>query len=805
MSIVATLPVFILSNPYALNGLLRKDRLYHLNHDRRREEDWEEWVKLASTMRDSTRPGHVFDMRWKKLKQDKGISLTEALDCLGKEFLNVHNQRLYIGKTSQFSYWQNLRGRMAMLPVKCWMLYQHGLSMRDFLVHPQDAILDEYIDNEGLNEAHLHLNACYRPETFWLKDINNISSFEHRELIRHSCNKSQREAYATIHPELEPDELAGRVRLAHILRRYLLHIIDTDDVKDLVEEMRRSYQEIVHYPNMPLIRGISSRIVSDVSSYQREELRLWRGIFSKICNLKPYWQEIQFYAHLYLLIQNEYLNLYRHHENQRGFSAFHVKSTHATPHIQEELYYRSIFRELFRCTDAKPTTCIELRLRPDAFIHWGSYLLKWWKEEWNNHRKNKIGYLSTFAQDEEWVERKSKYSGAPQPIFVLHFIKSHKGMVHVNGNRSVPSGCEPYAVKRKELARECNRLSQFVNIFCSRHHTSVGIDAASDELQLPAEVLAPVFRQFERQTGISHRTYHCGEDFYHLIGGIRAVYDAVEFLDMQCGHRLGHATAIGIHPEQWGRHMPQVFCMKQGDYLLDLIFAWVLFGEQDLKVRARLESRMISLAQTIFSDQSINGNLLQGFYKGRHLLPERIRAFLDDEHAFVSYDEEDKLVEKHCKEWGRRSLELLQIWNYCPRVQYKKIEITEESRDFLDDMSLIKLQQAVQKIICERNIVLETLPVSNLRISQYDDIRQHHLLRWLMVPGRVVPGDYPMTVCMGSDDPGIFVTDVKNEYYHVFSNLRQAGLSPAECMVYIRQINEAGRVYAFRAPLPAIL
>lgn len=62
-----------------------------------------------------------------------------------------------------------------------------------------------------------------------------------------------------------------------------------------------------------------------------------------------------------------------------------------------------------------------------------------------------------------------------------------------------------------------------------------------------------------------------------------------------------------------------------------------------------------------------------------------------------------------------------------------------------------------------------------------------------------------MSVCMGSDDPGIFVTDVKNEYYHVFSNLRQAGLSPAECMVYIRQLNEAGREYAFRAPLPAIL
>ncbi len=55
---------------------------------------------------------------------------------------------------------------------------------------------------------------------------------------------------------------------------------------------------------------------------------------------------------------------------------------------------------------------------------------------------------------------------------------------------------------------------------------------------------------------------------------------------------------------------------------------------------------------------------------------------------------------------------------------------------------------------------------------------------------------------MGSDAPGIFVSDLKNEFYHVFANLLQAGLSPSECMEYVRQLNDAGRIYAFRLAAP---
>lgn len=42
-----------------------------------------------------------------------------------------------------------------------------------------------------------------------------------------------------------------------------------------------------------------------------------------------------------------------------------------------------------------------------------------------------------------------------------------------------------------------------------------------------------------------------GEDFKHIISGIRSIYEAITFLEMGHGDRLGHCTAIGINPALW--------------------------------------------------------------------------------------------------------------------------------------------------------------------------------------------------------------------------------------------------------------
>ena len=799
MSIVATLPVFVLSNSYALNGLLAKDCLTHCQDADAYHRDWEDWVRVASFQRDSTRPGHVFDMRWAKFRKEGHAFLVKALDCLGAEFLMVHNQRLYIKELSQFSYWQNLRGRMSMLPVKCRMLYSRKLTMRDLLVHPMEAILDEYIEKEGLNEAHLHLHTCQRPEISWLLHIGDIARFEQQELKDSNANKR---LYAAAHPELTPERMIQRVRLANVLRRVLLELVDGGCNKRCVEEMKEAYLTMVKNSECKLTEGVASFIVRDARKLLREELMLWEGVFSWIQESKPQWREVQFFAHLYLLIKNEYLNLFRHNEWRRGFRSFQMVSHHKSPWISCESYYRETFRNLFLSSGIRHTTKIELRLTPDIFIKRAKLLLQWWKEEWAEYRttRNRVE-LSQYEFNLDRDENRWNYT-SPKPVFVLHFIKNNKENPEAYAERESQMDRERYMKKRRALYKECFRLTHFIKSFYATEQVAVGIDAAGDELQLPVDVIAPVFRLFERETGISHRTYHCGEDFYHLLGGIRAVYDAVYFLDMQCGHRLGHATAIGIHPSQWRKSMPARLCVPRGEYLLDLIFASKVLAESNLKEKNRVEAELLRHARHIFPEPALSVHDLHDFFETRHFVPERVRDFPKDWRHYEPADEEDALVKKHYEEWGGRGLNLLDLWNFNAEVYEAAAELVEIECGFMDDSTLIQLQQAVQRLISERNVVLETLPVSNLRISQYEDIRQHHLLRWLGVPGSKVPGDYPMSICMGSDDPGIFVTDIKNEYYHIFANLRQIGLSPAECMVYIKRLNEAGSAYAFRSISP---
>ena len=99
--------------------------------------------------------------------------------------------------------------------------------------------------------------------------------------------------------------------------------------------------------------------------------------------------------------------------------------------------------------------------------------------------------------------------------------------------------------------------------------------------------------------------------------------------------------------------------------------------------------------------------------------------------------------------------------------------------------------------VAKRRVLIETLPASNVRISQYQNINEHHALRWMKVPGFVQPGDPPIMVTLGSDDPGIFSGDLNSEFYLLYASLRGAGLGDKEALDYLAPLNERGRQYRF--------
>ena len=89
----------------------------------------------------------------------------------------------------------------------------------------------------------------------------------------------------------------------------------------------------------------------------------------------------------------------------------------------------------------------------------------------------------------------------------------------------------------------------------------------------------------------------------------------------------------------------------------------------------------------------------------------------------------------------------------------------------------------------KRSIAIESLPTSNVRISFYKEYSEHHLQRWL---GLNDENDPIPSVVLGSDDPGIFATNLKNEYCHVYQMIKSGhGKKTAEeNLLYLQRNGE---------------
>lgn len=774
MSIVSTLSIFILANSVATEALLSRNYISNMLCSLKvKKEDWKEWARVVSMQRDAGRPWHVFEMRWKKFCDDTSHILLHALDCVGQEYLCVKNRRLFVKGHDIFARWQNLRSRMTMLPIKYRMFYKERLHLRNMMVHPYSSCMADYIQREGLNECHLHLHACMSPELSWLISLNKLSAYE--KYVQKMGGEKLRALYTAVHPELTVEKMMHRMRFARVLRYQLIEATVAEDVCAAVKKMGQIYKEFVSFGFFDDSSTYVGEISDNIDVLECQEQKLWLNLFELADRNVPGIDALLFFAHLYLLIQNDYLQLCRMNEVNKGFDAFQVRAHYSSLGYPLENYYRRAFRQMLNSSSVTDRTCIEVRISPRIFWQKGELLERIWK--------------GCCAERENVL---------PRLILTVHFLKGVGNPLKAFDDTS---RVERYANMRKRLRKECGKLVSGVNCLSQRCDMGISIDGAGNELQCPPSVMAPVFRQFERETGISYKTYHCGEDFYHLISGIRSVYEGVEFLELKQGNRIGHATAVGIPPNKWRENIPEVVVLRKGDWFLDLIFIWKILLECNHRDVLKIEQTMLPIAMEIFEGirSEVSVHSLSAFYDARQLDPEYLTTAIaaTSDKSWSPIEEEYRAIQFR-RHRGVCGVKLFRYWLQDRDSIDEQNKLIEVERDFLDADTLLLLQQKVQHIINERNVVLEALPVSNVRISQYQDMRQHHILRWMGVKGHTLPGDEEMTVCIGSDDPGIFVSDIKNEFYHIFANLRCEGLTPDECMKYIRRLNHAGRVYSFR-------
>ena len=124
--------------------------------------------------------------------------------------------------------------------------------------------------------------------------------------------------------------------------------------------------------------------------------------------------------------------------------------------------------------------------------------------------------------------------------------------------------------------------------------------------------------------------------------------------------------------------------------------------------------------------------------------------------------------------------------------KYKK-EIKVKIFEILDENALREVQLAILKIMHHKEIAIETLPTSNIFIGYHNSFNTYHLVNWIRweKEGKPIP-----PIVLGTDDAGIFATNIYNEYCHIYTLLvYEYDFCINEAFEIIRKINREANYY----------
>jgi len=116
--------------------------------------------------------------------------------------------------------------------------------------------------------------------------------------------------------------------------------------------------------------------------------------------------------------------------------------------------------------------------------------------------------------------------------------------------------------------------------------------------------------------------------------------------------------------------------------------------------------------------------------------------------------------------------------------------------------ALAALQAGLRRKLGARGIVVEVNPTSNLLIGDIGDLTSHPL--WRLRPPRGDGDAPPVSVCIGSDDPLVFGSNLRHEYQFVSDALTLAGLSDEEARQWLDRTRECGLENRFTIRRPNV-
>lgn len=522
--------------------------------------------------------------------------------------------------------------------------------------------------------------------------------------------------------------------------------------------------------------------------------------FSHVFQNPQKYQEFSCLFYLYLLLKQQFREELIQNNQVLGFENFALyQSRKDLPWSMGDPYLSLAFHLSVGITFENQVSSLELRISPpDTLDNWLNT-----QEIYQELRKQQPGTL----------------------FFTIHFQKGQEGVGEFQ--QGLPRN---HSIRRK-LQKQSAVFQDFLRVSPQAREMVRGIDAASTEIHCRPEVFAMEFRRLQeyiygnspvddrlpriitqqQQLGIS---FHVGEDFLDLVDGLRAIHEALGFLHLKQGHRLGHALALGIFPGEYYSKKGMKVRLPAQD-MLDNI-SWLLYHcptmgveipsllQKQLELKAWSLLGEISSVPHLFSYQE--SLCLRGDDPSLYLKPT-VEAV---QKARTRHQEQKEYFSANPSYWGQNLdsfrqrlpvIEYVHQYHFDKHVRtwgarFESFPVTEAYLHLVEQVQEVMMRQLVEK-----GISIECNPSSNLLIGPMDQYQHHPLFRFHPVGDKATR---QLMVTINTDDQGIFDSSLPQEFALLLSALRKETkedgsrrYGEGEIFQYLERLRLAGFQCAF--------
>ena len=324
----------------------------------------------------------------------------------------------------------------------------------------------------------------------------------------------------------------------------------------------------------------------------------------------------------------------------------------------------------------------------------------------------------------------------------------------------------------------------------------VSIDAVGKETHTPPEVFAPYFKYLRHSAkklkndiflgtkSFNHHpklliTAHAGEDFNHIITGMRRVDESVRFFGMHRRDRLGHVLSLGFFPKDWLNIVNDVL-IYQGDYFDDLVWLCLRLKKVEnsnldiARIIKIYEDKVWNLFAKLYPMSKKNIQI-SDLYQAWRYRQNCALTYFKQKRGVTQFDDYSRIVlDKKPNKNVQEIYELYQT-NKQVRANYKKVLKIDKNDISKEELKIWEaLQDKMINELAVKGIIIETNPSSNVFVSAIDSYKYHPIFRFyppkqeLLKKGKKFNKFNQrigrIAVTINSDDPAIFVTTLQNEY-----------------------------------------